>query len=419
MVSFTDLLRETLATLWAHKRRTLLTMFGIAWGIISITVMIAAGEGLGDGIQKTQQTFGKDVMIVLAGRTSMQAGVARAGRLIHWGEEDYLQVAAESPACKYSMPELGSDVQVRTLFNSGTIPVVGSLPPFSEIRSVATAQGRFYNNEDNENARNVSFLGSDSKKQLFADREALGQTVWMNGIPYTVVGVMKPKDQNSSYDGADVRKIFIPFNAMRRDFPNKPPAQEHSVDRLLVAPWSLETHPDCVKQIRHSLGRLHNFDPRDKEAAGIWDTVKNAEANRMIIVGMEVFMGAVGVATLFLGGLGVMNVMLVSVRERTREIGVRKALGATRESILRQFFMETVIVVALSGGTGLLVSYGFCALVNLLPMPPFFAGLLASWKLGALSVTLLGLISILSALYPANRAASVDPIEALRFEAGG
>jgi putative ABC transport system permease protein len=174
-----------------------------------------------------------------------------------------------------------------------------------------------------------------------------------------------------------------------------------------------------VKQIRHSLGRLHNFDARDKEAAGIWDTVKEAEANRMIIVGMEVFMGAVGVATLFLGGLGVMNVMLVSVRERTREIGVRKALGATRESILRQFFMETIFVVALSGGTGLILSYGFCALVNLLPMPPFFEGMLTSWKLGGLSIFLLGLIAVLSALYPANRAASVDPIEALRFEAGG
>jgi putative ABC transport system permease protein len=191
------------------------------------------------------------------------------------------------------------------------------------------------------------------------------------------------------------------------------------VDRLLAAPWSLASHPDCVLQLRRSLGRLHNFDPRDKEAASIWDTVKGAEANRMIIVGMEVFMGAVGIATLFLGGLGVMNVMLVSVRERTREIGVRMALGATRESILRQFFLETIIVVALSGGAGLIIAYGFCALVNLLPMPQFFAGLLASWKLGAVSVGLLGLIAVLSALYPANRAASVDPIEALRFEAGG
>jgi putative ABC transport system permease protein len=418
-MSFQDLLRDTLATLWAHKRRTLLTMFGIAWGIISITIMVAAGEGLGVGIQKNQQSFGKDVMIVFGGRTSMQAGGMRSGRIIRWTEGDYLQVTKEAPACKYVMPELGNNVQVHSLFNSGDIPAVGALPPFTEIRSITVAQGRFYNDQDNVEARNVAFLGSDAKKQLFADREALGQTIWMNGIPYTVIGVMLPKDQNSSYDGADIRKIFIPFNAMRRDFPNKPPSPEHSVDRLLVAPWSLATHADCVKQIRHSLGRLHNFDPRDKEAAGIWDTVKNAEANRMIIVGMELFMGAVGIATLFLGGLGVMNVMLVSVRERTREIGVRKALGATRESILRQFFLETVIVVALSGGTGLILSYGFCALVNLLPMPPFFAGLLASWKLGALSITLLGLIAVLSALYPANRAASVDPIEALRFEAGG
>ncbi|OLE83373.1 MAG: hypothetical protein AUG07_08305 [Acidobacteria bacterium 13_1_20CM_2_60_10] len=358
-------------------------------------------------------------MIVFSGRTSMQAGGTRSGRLIHWMEEDYVQVAKEAPACKYVMPELGNEVQARSLFNSGTISTVGSLPPFTEIRSITVAQGRFYNYEDNDQARNVAFLGSDAKKQLFADRDALGQTVWLNGVPYTVIGVMKSKEQNSSYDGFDTRKIFIPFNSMRRDFPPKPPAIEHSVDRLLVAPWTLETHPDCVKQLRRTLGRLHNFDPRDKEAAAIWDTVKNAQANRMIIVGMEIFMGAVGIATLFLGGLGVMNVMLVSVRERTREIGVRMALGATRGSILRQFFIETIFVVALSGGAGLLISYGFCGLVDLLPMPPFFSGLLTNWRIGALSVGLLGVIAILSALYPANRAASVDPIEALRFEAGG
>ena len=418
-MSFRDLLKDTLATLWAHKRRTLLTMFGIAWGIISITVMIAAGEGLGVGIQRNQETFGKDVMIVFSGRTSMQAGGSRAGRVVHWMEDDYLQVAKESPACKYVMPEMGSEVQVHSAFNSGTISTVGSLPPFSEIRSVGVAAGRFYNYEDNAEARNVAFLGTETKKQLFAEREALGATIFLNGIPYRVIGVMKSKEQNSSYDGFDTRKIFVPFGAMRRDFPNKPPAAEHTVDRILAAPWSLETHPDCVRQVRRTLGRLHNFDPRDKEAAGIWDTVKNAEANRMIIVGMEIFMGAVGIATLFLGGLGVMNVMLVSVRERTREIGVRMALGATRHAILRQFLMETIFVVFLSGGSGLLLGYGFCGLVNLLPMPPFFAGLLASWKLGLLSISLLSVIAVLSALYPANRAASVDPIEALRFEAGG
>jgi putative ABC transport system permease protein len=418
-MTFRDLLRDTLATLWAHKRRTLLTMFGIAWGIISITLMVAAGEGLGRGIQKQQENFGKDVMIVFSGRTSMQAGGLRSGRAVHWMEDDYIEVAKESPACKYVMPELGNNVEVHSAFNSGDLQVVGSLPPFKEIRSITVAQGRFYNYEDNDQARRVAFLGSDTKKQLFAEREALGQTVELNRIPYTVIGVMQAKDQNSSYDGVDVRKLFIPFNTMKQDFPNKPPAVEHSVDHLLAAPWSLQTHPDCERQIRRALGRLHSFDPRDKEAVPIWDTVKNAQANRMIFVGMEVFMGAVGVATIFLGGLGVMNVMLVSVRERTREIGVRKALGATRQSILRQFFLETIIVVFLSGGTGLIISYGFCALVNLLPKFPYFDGLDASWQLATLTISLLGLIAILSALYPANRAASVDPIEALRFEAGG
>ena len=418
-MTFRDLLIDTMATLWAHKRRTLLTMFGIAWGIIAITLMVAAGEGLGRGIQKQQETFGKDVMIVFAGRTSMQAGGVRSGRLVHWMEEDYIEVAKESPACKYVMPELGNNTKVHSAFNSGDINTVGSLPPFTEIRSIAVDVGRFYNDEDNEQGRRVAFLGTETKKQLFAEREAVGQTIELNGIPYTVIGVMRTKTQNSSYDGFDTRKIFIPFNAMRRDFPNKPPAAEHSVDRLLVAPWSLATHHDCVKQVRRALGRMHDFDPRDEEAASIWDTVKGAEANRLIIVGMEVFMGAVGVATLFLGGLGVMNVMLVAVRERTREIGVRKALGATRESILRQFFLETVIVVGISGTAGILISYGFCALVDLFPMPPFFDGLIASWKLAVMTESLLGIIAVLSALYPANQAASVDPIEALRFEAGG
>jgi putative ABC transport system permease protein len=381
--------------------------------------MVAAGEGLGRGIQKQQENFGKDVMIVFAGRTSMQAGGTRSGRVVHWMEDDYKEVAKEAPSCKYVMPELGNNVKVHSAFNSGDLDVVGSLPPFTEIRSIAVDKGRFYNYEDNEEGRRVAFLGSDAKKQLFAEREAMGQTVELNGIPYTVIGIMKTKDQNSSYDGVDIRKIFIPFNSMKRDFPNKPPAVEHSVDRLLAAPWSLETHPDCVRQIRRTLARLHNFDPRDEEAASIWDTVKNAQANRMIFVGMEVFMGAVGVATIFLGGLGVMNVMLVSVRERTREIGVRKALGATRESILRQFFLETVIVVFISGGAGLIISYGLCGMVNLLPKIPYFDGLDASWQLAVLTISLLGLIAVLSALYPANRAASVDPIEALRFEAGG
>jgi len=230
---------------------------------------------------------------------------------------------------------------------------------------------------------------------------------------------MESKDQNSCYDGWDVDKVFVPFTAMLRDFPNKPPLLSTSVDYLLVAPKSLEKHETCKWQVSRALGRIHNFDPRDKEAAPIWDTVEEAKAFEKIMDSMKLFLGAVGITTLLLGGIGVMNVMLVAVRERTREIGVRKAVGASARAILTQFFIEALIVVVLSGSLGMGIAYSLCGLVNLLPMPPFFAGLLPTWESAVLSFAILGTIAIFSALYPARRAALVDPIEALRYEPGG
>jgi putative ABC transport system permease protein len=238
-------------------------------------------------------------------------------------------------------------------------------------------------------------------------------------MPYRVIGVMGTKKQDSSYDGWDVNKVFVPFSAMRRDFPNKPPRSASNFDQLLVTPKSVEHHEACKTQIRKALGRLHKFDPNDKEACPIWDTVQDAKAFRQMTDGMKYFLGAVGFVTLFLGGLGVMNVMMVAVRERTREIGVRKALGAPAQTILKQFFFEALLIACVSGGMGLAVAYGICALVNMLPMPDFFAGLVPTWTTGLLATGLLGTIAILASLYPARKAASIDPIEALRFEAGG
>ena len=418
-MNFADLLKDTVHTLWAHKLRTFLTMFGITWGIISITLMVAATQGLRVGLNRNQETFGKDIMIFFAGRTSMQAGGMRAGRDIKWYDEDYQAVLEESPACRYALPEIGNQVPLRSRYNSGTLLVVGSLPPFAAQRSIAIAAGRFYNDEDQASGNRVAFLGSDAKKQLYGSRDAIGETIWLADIPYTVIGVMRPKNQNSSYDGEDIRKIFIPYSAIIRDFPTKPPMPPHTIDHMLIVPKSLEEHVACKREALAALGTIHRFDPKDEEAAFVWDTIKNQQANALIMDGMQYFMGAVGIITLCLGGLGVMNVMLVAVRERTREIGVRKALGATRRAIVSQFFIETLIIAFLSGGVGMAIAYGFCALVDLLPMPEVFAGLLPTWESGLLSFALLSLIAVLSALYPANRAAIVDPIEALRHEAGG
>jgi putative ABC transport system permease protein len=420
-VTLSDLIRDVLRTLWAHKLRTFLTMFGIAWGIVSIVLMVAAGEGLRKGQEEQSKTLGKDIMIVFHGRTSLQAGGTRAGRIVHWEDADVEAVETQAPDCRYAIPELEQgDVRTHSNYNNAAFLVTGSYPEYGDIRSLAVGRGRFYNWDDELAGRRVAFLGTDAAKQLFPEgRNPIGENLYLNDIPYLVTGVMASKKQDSSYDGWDVNKVFVPFSAMRRDFPDKPPGTAHSFDQMLVTPRSVEQHEACKRETRVALARMHNYDPNDKEACPIWDTVQEAKAFTQMTDGMKYFLGAVGFVTLFLGGIGVMNVMMVAVRERTREIGVRKALGAKSKAILKQFFVEAMIIALVSGGAGLGVAYGLCWLVDLLPMPDFFAGLIPTWTSGVLACAMLGGTAVLAALYPARKAASVDPIEALRFEAGG
>lgn len=419
-MSLRDLFVDTLRTLWAHKLRAGLTMFGIAWGIVSITLMVGAGEGLRVGQQKQADNLGKNLMLIFAGRTSMQAGGTRAGRVLRWRDTDHLEIAQEATACRNILPELGQGgVAVRSSFNSASLLVTGSLPPFSEVRSIPIAEGRWLNWDDERAFRRVAFLGSDARKQLFGSRPAVGETIAVGSFPYQIVGVMEFKEQDSSYDGRDVNKVFIPYSTITQDFPNGPPSPPHTVDRILAQPHSLDTHEECKWQVKRALARIHGFDPNDKEAIPIWDTVENQKQFAAMTAGMKYFLGAVGVVTLFLGGIGVMNVMLVAVRERTREIGVRKAVGATSRSILSLFFIETMMIALISGAVGIALAFGLCAAVNQIPMPPFFAGLLPTWQTSVLSFVLLGIVAVVSGMYPASRAAAVDPIEALRYEAGG
>ena len=200
-----DLIGDVLQTIWSHKLRTFLTMFGIAWGIVSIVLMVAAGEGLRKGQEDQTKTLGKDIMIVFHGRTSLQAGGQRAGRQVHWEDADVPFVQEQSPDCQYAIPELEQDsVRSHSAYNAAAFTVTGSYPPFGDIRSLGVGQGRFYNWDDQSEARRVAFLGTDAAKQLFPQGDAVNKLVYLNDIPYTVIGVMAKKKQDSSYDGWDV-----------------------------------------------------------------------------------------------------------------------------------------------------------------------------------------------------------------------
>jgi putative ABC transport system permease protein len=418
-MTFRDLLGDTLSTLRAHKLRTGLTMFGLGWGVVSITLMTAAGDGFRIGQAEVAKKFGDNIAIVFAGRTSLHAGGQRAGRSIRWTATDHLELAPQTPDCGVVMPELTRDLSVRSSYNNASLTVSGSIPVYQQLRYLPAAEGRFYSAEDDRDLRRVAFLGSEARKQLFAGRKALGEAITINGVPFQVIGVSEHKEQDSDYDGRDVNKVFVPFNTMLRDFPNRPPMKPNEIDQLIVKAKSLDVHDSCIAELRRGLARVHGYDPEDKEAAFIWDTVEEGKAFAMMANGMKYFLGAMGVVTLILGGIGTMNVMLVAVRERTREIGLRKAVGATSGEILSMFFLETLFIVAISGGVGMGVAHAICWGVNKLPMPQFFAGLIPTWEVGAVCILLLGLIAILAAIYPASRAASIDPIEALRFEPGG
>src|SRR5258708_4794431 len=215
VMSLRDLIGDVLRTLWAHKLRAFLTMFGIAWGIVSIVLMVAAGEGLRKGQEDQARNLGKDVMIVFHGRTTLQAGGTHAGRVVHCEDPDVPVVQSESPDCEYAIPELEQDtVRTHSNFNNAALTVTGSHPQFGYIRSLDVGVGRFYDWDDMREARRVAFLGSDAAKQLFPGRNAVGDTIYLNDFPYTVIGVMLKKKQDSSYDGWDVNKVFLPFAAM-------------------------------------------------------------------------------------------------------------------------------------------------------------------------------------------------------------
>jgi putative ABC transport system permease protein len=429
-----ELFRQTWSNLTANKLRSFLTMFGIIWGVISIVILSAVGEGFQQGNQAVMQELGKNIVIIRNGRTSMQAGGERAGRVVRLDINDFRALKEKSKLLEYISPEIMAGVKAKSAFNASSAGMSGVWPIYQKIRTIELEKGRLMTELDNEQARRVVIFGYDACKQLFADRDPIGSQVTLNGIPYTVIGKIRKKNQDSNYTGPDNNRFFIPYETMRKDFPLKGSMNTaDSLSTIIASPYDsvaeelsnrsskegkslFDGSGPLETEIREILAPRHDFDPRDPEALSMWNTAISSVMFFKIIGSMKEFFIAVSIVTLGLGGIGVMNIMLIAVKERTKEIGVRKALGATSSNIQRQFLSEGLFLTLLSGAIGLGAGSGLCRLVNMLPMPERFSGMILTWQTATFAIAVLALIGMLAALYPARRAAELPPIEALRFE---
>ena len=420
-----EIFRQTLAALWENKLRSFLTMFGIVWGITSVILLVGLGIGFGIDQRDRLKSIGTDIAICFAGKTAVPSGGYAAGRNIRLNVDDAVAIQQLAPLVKTVSPELRRTVSEVSQWNAASRAVRGIWPEYQRFRSLSVEEGRLMTASDEASGERVVLLGADSSRQLYPGKPAIGQVLMIAGYPYTVIGVLSKKKQNGSYgSGPDNSQLFVPYAAMERDFPpdfkgsgpDSQAAPPGTVNNIVVQPVSAELHMAALRQVRQVLGARHHFDPDDLDALWVWDTLEGAQFTENIFRAMTIFFAAVALLTLALGGIGVMNIMLVAVSERTREIGVRKALGATAVDIRRQFFVESAIISLVSGGIGLLCGVGVCLLMRAVPLPEFIPHPVISASAVIASLLTLAAITLGAGTYPALRAAALTPIECLRTD---
>ncbi len=419
-MTLSEILRQAVATFRAHKMRTFLTMFGLIWGIASVILLVGLGRGFVVDQKKHMESLGKDLVIVWGGRTSSQVGGRAAGREIRLNVDDAELIRDECYLIKNVSPELRRTIPEVSQYNLANRGIVGMWPSYQDFRSLKVSEGRLITDDDEREGRRVLVLGSKAYRQLFPGQPAIGATVLVKSVPYSVVGVLEEKKQNSNYSGPDNDYLFAPYSAVSRDFPppEKPGAgiTRGYLDDIVFEVADPENHEEAVLQVRRSIARVRHFDPLDKDALFIWDTMDGAKQLAKIFGVVTLFFGCVAIVTLCLGGIGVMNIMLVSVTERTREIGTRKAMGATKRDILRQFFAESAMLTIASGILGFSFGLGTCIALEALPLPDFVPHPIVSPISIVLSILTLSLITVTAGMYPAQRAADMTPVESLRYE---
>jgi putative ABC transport system permease protein len=409
MVTFKDVIRQLFRDIRNEKLRTFLTIFGIVWGTVAISLMLAFGTGLHKQLIKNTAGLGDRIIIIWPGLTSIPFEGLGKGRRLRVAEEDLAAIRTEVAGLKRVSGEYMTSMRLDYGTKTISVDISGVITEFGEMRNlIPESGGRFLNPTDDSTQRRVVFIGDELKTNIFGESGAVGKVILLNQSPFIVVGVLKGKPQDSSYSGRDKDKAFIPSSTFRAL------TGEKYVDNIVMQAADAGDTKAMIERLRGAFGKRLRFDKDDKEALSIWDTTEQFQFFDVFMLSFNAFLGIIGVLTLIVGGIGVSNIMNVIVEERTREIGIKMALGAKARWILTQFLLETMLVTAIGGAIGFAISYGICAVFPEAPQEyigkPELSPLVA-----VLTATALGFVGLIAGYFPAREASRLDPVVAMKL----
>lgn len=415
MRAFFDLLAQIFRNLWAHKMRSFLTMFGIAWGVGSLLLLVGLGEGFRAGNKRNLSQYGENIMFIFPGRAPAVQGNMSSARTYRLTYRDFADIRTDAPHVLAATPVLTKDdTHAVSEFANANGQIVGALPNYRGIRYLPLREGRWLDVLDESQKRNVIVLGDEMRRNLFPGRPAVGAFILVNGFRFEIIGTIERVGRGD--DNSTNTRGYIPYSVMSTYFPLVGEESQDAISFINYQPRTAEEHVIAQDEVRKIVGRNHGFDFHDVDSFEGWDTVQQAQMMGKIFDAMNTFLGTVGMVTLALGAIGVINIMLVAVSDRTREIGLRKALGATNRSILMQFFLEGILITVLSGLIGMAFAGGLMAFLGQFQGPGGFDPPKLVPTTALLAISCLAVAGVIAGLYPARKAAMLEPVEALRQE---